>query len=225
MSAADWADIVVTAGLGLAAFWVGNSLKLRRRTELEVVAIGKRWAVYEEFWSATKPAAPIRSGVEDEILSPQARSELHTALADWWFDKGGGMVLGEPTRSIYFAAKHNLVCDLDELEPRSLREHVTRAGDIERARSELSIRELSLLRTAMRADLGIVGRPYGRSLEPIDREFLRHAGARLWERPWWTGDWRTWVVERLIARRRRSSAFAGDRPALRAARERPATEA
>lgn len=65
------------------------------------------------------------------------------------------------------------------------------------ARSDLAIRQLSLLRTAMRADLGIIGRPYGQSLDPVDRAFLRSAGVRLWERPWWSGGRHDWILQRL----------------------------
>jgi hypothetical protein len=197
MAASDWAQVAVTGVLGVSAFWVANSLKLRRRTELEVKAIDRRWDAYKLFWSTTKPAAPMRDGPGDDALSGDDRQALHAALASWWFDHGGGMLLGEPTRTIYFLAKHNLACDDDELRPPSLVARVQAAGDSTKARSDLSIRQLSLLRTAMRADLGIIGRPYGTPLEDSDREFLRLAGARLWERPWWTGGWRSWLQARL----------------------------
>jgi hypothetical protein len=201
----DWATIVVTGGLGVAGFWVANSIKLRRRTELEVAAISRRWDAYERFFSATKPAAPIRDvskGDDEEVLSESDREKLHDALATWWFDEGGGMLLGEPSRSIYFIAKGNLVCDDNALTPTSARNWIAGQSNRTIGRSELAIRQLSLLRSAMRADLGIIGRPYGKPLDDVDRDFLRSAGVKLWEPPWWTGRWRDWVVERLFAPRR-----------------------
>jgi hypothetical protein len=118
----DWASIVVT---GVAGFWVANSIKLRRRTELEAAAISRRWDAYERFFSATKPAAPIRDVSEGaEVLSEPDREKLHDALATWWFDEGGGMLLGEPSRSLYFNAKGNLVCDDDAVTPESAREWI-----------------------------------------------------------------------------------------------------
>ena len=198
----DWATIVVTAGVGVAGFWVANSIKRRRRTELEVEAVSRRWDGYAQFFRATKPATPIRNvrGGE-EILSEAARKDLHDDLSRWWFEDGGGMVLGEPSRSIYFIAKQNLVCPNETLTPPSARRLVTmelaKGSNHAEVRSRLAIRQFSLLRMSMRADLGIMVRPYERPLDAFDRDFLRAAGVELWRRPWWTGGRREWLRERL----------------------------
>jgi hypothetical protein len=197
MSAADWANIVVTAGLGVAGFWLANSLKLRRRAEQESTAVAKRWEAYKGFWKATERAAPIRPDATP--ISEADRGGIHAGLTTWWFKESGGMLLGSPARELYFTAKNNLICPDDKLEPESVAVSVARREDREAARSELAIRQLSLVRTAMRADLGINARPYGRALDDLDRAFLRSAGVRLWERPWWNGSWREWLVERLRA--------------------------
>jgi hypothetical protein len=95
MNFADWAGIVVTAGVGVAGFWLANSLKLRRRAEQETTAVEKRWDAYRGFWRATEPAAPIRQDMEP--LSET--NSIHAALTKWWFEETGGMLLGSPTQS------------------------------------------------------------------------------------------------------------------------------
>jgi hypothetical protein len=97
MNFADWAGIVVTAGVGVAGFWLANSLKLRRRAEQETTAVEKRWDAYRGFWRATEPAAPIRQDMEP--LSETKRNSIHAALTKWWFEETGGMLLGSPTQS------------------------------------------------------------------------------------------------------------------------------
>ena len=203
MSVADWTNIVVTAGLGVAGFWLANSLRLRRRAEQEITAVQKRWDVYKGFWKATEPAAPIRPN--ESPLSEADRISIHEALLHWWFEESGGMLLGSPTRELYFIAKRNLVHLDEELEPESLATYITGTAKHEREKvhSELAVRQLSLVRTAMRKDLGIITRPYYPELNQQDRYFLLSAGVRLWERPWWTGSWRVWIVERLRAARQR----------------------
>ncbi|HVR13431.1 MAG TPA: hypothetical protein VMS41_06605, partial [Gaiellaceae bacterium] len=54
------------------------------------------------------------------------------------------------------------------------------------ARSEHVTRQLSLLRSAMRADLEVYGKPWGKPLDDLDREFLyacRVAGWRVQRTP------------------------------------------
>jgi hypothetical protein len=194
----------VTAGLGAAGLAVANSLKLRRRAERESAAIERRWDAYQGLWTATMDAAPMRRE-RQAVLSEQDREKLYDALTKWWFEGGGGMILGEPARSLYLAAKQNLVCADEALKPPSAAEYVMAATDRHRARSALTTRQLSLLRTAMRADLGIVGRPYGKRLDDLDRDFLRSQGTRLWEHPWWSGSRREWLRERIAAARQRDT--------------------
>ena len=115
-------------------------------------------------------------------------------------------MLGEPTRSLYFIAKRNLVCTDETLTPPSASRFVATelslGNDHAEVRSRLAIRQFSLLRMSMRADLGIMVRPYEKPLDAVDRDYLRAAGVELWRRPWWTGGRREWLRERLRHRRR-----------------------
>jgi hypothetical protein len=205
MSTVEWASVAVTGGLGLTGYWVASSLRLRRRTELESAAIERRWDAYKHVWKETQAAAPMRNLDPGVPLPAAARAKIYDALTTWWFAEGGGMLLGDPTRQIYLTAKHNLTCPDAELRPAEVATYVCAQPDPEAARSALAIRQLSLLRTAMRADLGIVAGVYGPDLDARDRAFLRHARAPLWKQPWWTGRWRDWPRERIAARRVRRS--------------------
>ena len=128
--------------------------------------------------------------------------DLYTQLDRWFWDQGGGTYLGEPSRTIYLRAKENLRRRDEDLWPDSARDRVRRVPPDRRAhvRSALARRQLSLLRTAMRADLGIYGRAYRGGLTEDDKDFLRRSGARLWRRPWWDGTVRGWAGE-LLRRR------------------------
>ena len=92
------------------------------------------------------------------------------------------MLLTEQTRNIYLKAKRNLTCPVAKLEPASFREQVALEG--EAARSSKSIRQLSLLRTSMRADVEIYTQPYEEELSPDDIEFLRACKVDLDRPPW-----------------------------------------
>ena len=74
-------------------------------------------------------------------LRRKTRIELETRL------------LTEATRNIYLNAKRNLTCPPENLVPKTLAEQIIRDGDV--ARGQASIDQLSLLRTPMRADIGI----------------------------------------------------------------------
>ncbi len=197
MSVADWISIAVTVALTVAGLWLANSLSRKARAELQLAAVRRRFEVYPELWTATKGAAPMAEVIGDQSLTQENRNDLYDTLTTWFWDKGGGMLLGEPSRTIYLRAKENLKLPPEKIWPQTVAEKISAAVDQELARSQLARRQLSLLRTAMRADLGIVGRPYGGLLTTEDKDFLRAAGARLWQRPWWDGSPRTWVAERL----------------------------
>lgn len=202
MSAADWANVAVPAALTVATLWLANSIRRRARAERELTTIAKRFETYPKLWRATRAAAPMAEVVDDERLSTFERKRLYDTLTEWFFDDAGGMLMGEPTRTIYLRAKENLQLEHGKLWPDSVAKHVTDAEDQELARSQVARRQLSLLRSAMRADLGIIGKPYGSQLDPRDRDFLRASGARLWKRPWWNGDVRLWLKEFALGRRR-----------------------
>jgi hypothetical protein len=189
----DWPTIAVTAVLGLGGLYVGNSIHRKTRAEIESKVAERRLEAYYELWKKMKDAAPIRR--EDaRPFDEDSRSRLYDQLTHWYFEEGNGMVLGEDTRRIYLRAKENLICDRDDLRPSSLRQCSQQAaapnendtdlkGDaLDRAR--LSMRQLSLLRTSMRADLLVYSQPSGQRLSPEDKAFLKDCDVQTWRRPW-----------------------------------------
>jgi hypothetical protein len=174
----EWLDIVVTAVLGVAALYYGQSLRRRTRAEIEAQVAEKRFAAYAALWAKTKPASPTRR----TLMTEAERGTLFDELTDWYYDCGHGMLLAEQTRNIYLKAKNNLICGVDELEPASLAEKVATGGDP--ARSSLSVDQLSLLRTSMRGDIQIYTEPYDEDLSPNDIAFLEACNVDLGRPPW-----------------------------------------
>jgi hypothetical protein len=175
---AEWLGIVVTAVLGIAALYYGQSLRRRMRAELEAKVAEKRFAAYAALWAKTKRASPMR----DTPLSPEDRSQLFNDLTDWYYDSGHGMLLSEQTRNIYLKAKKNLTCPVEDLEPTSLAERVALGDDADR--SSATIDQLSLLRTSMRSDVQIYTQPYDEELSPEDIAFLEACKVDVDQPPW-----------------------------------------
>lgn len=174
----EWLDIAVTAVLGVAALYYGQSLRRRTRAEVEAQVAEKRFAAYAALWAKTKPASPMRG----TPMTESERSKLFNDLTDWYYDCGHGMLLAEQTRNIYLKAKKNLTCPVNELEPASLAEKVATDGAM--ARSSLSVDQLSLLRTSMRGDIQIYTEPYDEQLSPDDIAFLEACNVDLGQPPW-----------------------------------------
>lgn len=198
MSAA-WATVVVSIVVGAVGLYLGNSLRRQARAARDTEAIEKRFEIYAKLWRATQPVAPMDMSSGRRRFTEARRRALFDELTTWYFEHAGGMVLGEPARTMYLVAKANLGArDWDELYPESVRECVMMAEPLRReeVRTAVVVRQLSLLRTAMRADLGIFGEVYGEPLSPLDRDFLRNCRAPTWRKPWrdgargeWISDW------------------------------------
>jgi hypothetical protein len=97
------------------------------------------------------------------------------------------MLLTQDTRPMYFAVKHNLVSDDAQVSPAEARDRILEIeppAEREWARGELSMRQLSLLRTQTKADLDIYGRLYGKKPQPEDIAFVRECGLDPDRRPW-----------------------------------------
>jgi hypothetical protein len=199
----QWAAVIVSIVVGVAGLYLGNSIRRKGRLERETAVIEARFEVYPKLWAATQSAAPMAEVVDpDRALSEEDLTRVYDALDCWFWVKGGGAYLGDPTRTIYFRAKENLKLPDDRLWPESARAKVMALPPACRAhaRSAVHRRQLSLLRTAVRADLGVVGRVYRKPLDGDDKDFLLRAGACLWKRPWWSGRPSEWVSERLRRR-------------------------
>jgi hypothetical protein len=107
-------------------------------------------------------------------------------MTDWYYKDGGGMLLEDTTKNVYLNAKHNLVCATDRFKPQSARRLLKEdlPVDDEVARGVLSIRQLSLLRTQLKADLAIFGQSYTKRLARHEREFLIECEVDLNTEPW-----------------------------------------
>jgi hypothetical protein len=176
----------VTAGLGVAGLYVGQSVRRKTRAEIESQVAERRLEAYGALWEKTKDATPMRLRTSRGPLTDKERRALHDELTHWYYSGGYGMVLSEDTRNIYLTVKENLVCALEDLEPESLYESARKADPAEQEtiRGTASIRQLSLLRTSIRADLLVYTGPWGQKLTKADRLFLKACGVRQWRRPW-----------------------------------------
>ena len=130
--------------------------------------------------SAVELAAPSRSD-EQHDARPLDRDQLFKDLTDWYYRDGNGMLLSRHARNIYLTAKANLVCAPDKFLPAKARAAVAN-DDAERDR--LTIRQLSLLRTAMRGDIAIFTTPWGSALTDEDVLFLCACGVDVSRDPW-----------------------------------------
>jgi hypothetical protein len=181
-SASDVAGIAVTLILGVLTIFVVNGF----RRQLAIRTAEKRIAAYGALWEATYPARPSRWMHEGEVLDSKERRELWEVMSKWYFDAGNGMLMTKDTRSLYFAVKDNLIAELDTLEPLCARQRLRKlSGErLDWERGKLAMDQLSLLRTQMKSDLEIYGRPYGAPLGPEGIGLLRLAELDLERRPW-----------------------------------------
>jgi hypothetical protein len=184
MDSVKIADLIVTSALAIIGLYLAHSY--RRQTTLRVAE--RRLSVYATLWDKMGLATPVRI-VKWNIQQPltaKEREELFRTLTAWYFENGNGMLLGDGTRSIYLCVKDNLVCPLEFYEPQSIREKLQKLRPEEQgqARGKLAIRQLSLLRTRMRADLSIYGVPYHSGLDEDDKALLRHCREKLSAKPW-----------------------------------------
>jgi hypothetical protein len=175
--AASWASVAVTLILGIAGFVVARNINKDFRLRLAK----RRLAAYERLWALMRPASPY-----SEPLNEEGRRRLFDSFTDWYFCHGDGILLDHSSRSMYFGAKDNLVCQVEDLTPESSRQRLKQLNDpdLERQRRLLAQRQLSLLRAKLRADLTVYGQPYGHKLDREDREFLEYYGVDIHRKPW-----------------------------------------
>jgi hypothetical protein len=177
---AGWIDIAVTVLLGVVGLYLANSI----RRQIQARVAEKRFDSYGKLWAELKVASPLRRVTGEGPLSQDERHTLYGKLTDWYYDSGNGMLLSQETRNIYLAAKENLICEVDALKPASLQKQVQASDDPDTIRGWASIRQFSLLRTAMRGDIAIYTSPWGQNLAEADKEFLDACGVDLNREPW-----------------------------------------
>jgi hypothetical protein len=177
-------QLLATLFLGLIGFYLAHNL--RRQLMLRIT--DKRLEAYASLWSLTEVASPTRlKEPNPRPLDRTEREQLFKELTSWYYKDGNGMLLGKNTRNLYLGVKDNLICPLDEFQPKSVRQRLCALHAqprIEKERGKLAIHQLSLLRTRMKADLAVYGQPYFVTLSDEDIAFLEYCQERLWRRPW-----------------------------------------
>jgi hypothetical protein len=184
MESAKIADLVVTVALAIVGLYLANSY----RHQIALRVAERRLSTYAALWIKMGIATPVRIAAWNvpQPLTAKEREELFRAFTAWYFEDGNGMLVGDGTRTIYLRVKDNLVCPIEYYQPQSIRDKLQKLppGEQEQARGTLAIRQLSLLRTRMKADLSIYGVPYHAGLDEDDKALLRHCGEKLSSKPW-----------------------------------------
>lgn len=204
-------EILATLLLGFAGLYFANNY--RRQVRLTVSE--RRLQAYAKLWAVTKTASPSRMKTWDPSsrsgsLSDEEREKIYFAFVWWYYTDGNGMLLGGSTRNLFLRAKDNLCCRILEFRPRLAREKLLtiardtklskdeRRKQINELRGELSISQLSLLRTQMKADLEVYGRHYFGDLDKYQKALLKELGFRLWKRPWGSPWQSLWLKRKKI---------------------------
>jgi hypothetical protein len=171
---------------------VGLYLAHNFRRQLQLKMADRRAEAYGRLWALMGVAGPWRVETGQGLMDETERRSLYHGMSSWYFS-GDGMLLQEKTRELYLNAKFNLVCDDHKLrltlETKEDRDRLDAAlkkrhDQLERWRSLLSMRQLSLLRTQMKSDLEIRGYTYQGDLTWLDIAFLKTARIDLGKRPW-----------------------------------------
>jgi hypothetical protein len=183
----DAATVIVA----IAGLWLAHNY----RRQLALKLSQTRLEAYSRLWEITGIAAPTRldAGGDDGYLRLDERRDLWAAMTDWYYGKGGGMLLKAITKEVYLNVKHNLVCESSGLRPAGLYDEVRKALNLfpgqeldDKVRGTLAIRLVSLLRTQLKSDLTIYGSTYSGKLADYERLFLEGSGVKLYSKAWAT---------------------------------------
>jgi hypothetical protein len=176
-TAASWASVAVTLVLGVVGVVV--ALNIGREVRLKVAE--RRLSAYERLWAATSVTSPY-----GEPLDEQSRRALHDELTQWFYRNGDGLLLEYTTKSVYLAARENLIRPVEEIVPLEARRRLLacRGEDLEPQRDQMIRRQFSLLRTQLKGDLAVYGRLHGPRINAEDEAFLRECGVNVNREPW-----------------------------------------
>ncbi len=178
--------LAITTLLSGTGLYFAHALRRRTRQQVEE----RRLDAYLSLWPVLRVAASTRSegGWAGGPLTNREREELFDATTDWYYGrddtKPNGPFLTGRARSVYFKAKRNLLCPVDEIRPESNREYVKRSLDGEEAaRGTMSIRQFALVRWVMRFDIQLHTDPYLQTLNEQDLDFLESCGIDWRDKP------------------------------------------
>ncbi len=172
---------------GVTAYFSHN---YRARLRLDLASA--RLEAFGRLFEISGLAAPTRLAQAGErgVLMVEERDQLYRELTSWYYQGGNGMLLEGPTRDAYLKAKRNLTCDVGKIDPPSAWQALcTDFGhdhrkDSNLLRGLLSMRQLSLLRSQLKAELAIFGNPFTGSLANHEVEFLKACSIDLNKKPW-----------------------------------------
>lgn len=178
------ATLVVTA----AGLWFAYSYSRQMSLKLSET----RLEAYSRLWEISGVAAPTRldGWGDDGYLLLEERRALWSAMTDWYYADGGGMLLTSTTKDVYLKVKHNLICESSDLQPKGLADRINEellpTGRMldDMVRGTLAIRLISLLRTQLKSDLAIYGATYSGKLSDYERFFLIQSGVDLRSKAW-----------------------------------------
>jgi hypothetical protein len=185
------ATLAITSLLTAVGLYYAHAL--RRRMKQEVAE--RRLDAYLSLWPVLRVAASTRSEGDwaGGPLTGDERKQLFDATTDWYYGKGEtkpyGPFLTPRARGVYFKAKRNLLCPVDEIEPESNRQEVKRSPEGEEvARGTMSIRQFAIVRWVMRFDIQLHTDPYLQTFTDLDLDFLESCGI-----DWRDEQFRRWV--------------------------------
>ena len=116
---------VATVLVTLVGLWLAHNYYRQMKLKLSQT----RLEAYSRLWEITGIAAPTRldGWGDDGYLRLYERRDLWAAMTDWYYGKGGGMLLTDITKDVFLNVKHNLVCESSALRPAGLYEEVRKA--------------------------------------------------------------------------------------------------
>jgi hypothetical protein len=179
------ATVVVTA----AGLWFAYSYSRQMALKLSET----RLEAYSRLWEISGVAAPTRldGWGDDGYLLLEERRALWAAMTDWYYAKGGGMLMTAATKDVYLNVKHNLICKSSDRRPAGLADRINEGLRLptgheldDKVRGTLAIRLVSLLRTQLKSDLAIYGATYSGKLNDYEQFFLLHSGVNLRSKAW-----------------------------------------
>jgi|1186.fasta_scaffold07419_4 hypothetical protein len=201
------ATLVVTTAVAVVGLWAAHSFGRQQRLRVAE----RRLDDYLGLWKLMETARASR-GEEDDPhaaggVTRDEALKLYDDMTGWYFGQGGGLSLPDETKRLYLEVKKRI----------GLYAAGRSAGPAGDASRRL-LRDLSILRTQLKNDVGVYGRSsftFGDRLDEGDRELLLAAGISP----------RHWASRGRPAQSRLLAAIGFDVPRWRLERDRAALEA